>query len=180
MASKDLAQSKLDDRQRALVYHLARGTSLEESARLAGYLTDRLNARYTQEEHKSTIAAIIRTPIFRAALAAEAERVLETEAAPAAIAILRELIANKETGERVRMDSAKIILDRAGFGPRSRNAGAAAAKQMAEMTPAELHAFIEKNAKEIQSLEDELANRATLVSAPIEDNEEEEAKPFLE
>jgi hypothetical protein len=62
-------------------------------------------------------------------------------------------------GERVRVDAAKTLLDRAGYqAPKQHEVGKE--KAVEEMSTAELHAFIDRT-------EAELASRATDVSVPV-------------
>lgn len=72
-----------------------------------------------------------------------------------------------ESGARVRVDAAKILLGMAGFSAKP-DKGEDEAKQLTEMNPEELRAFIDKHQAEIQKVEGELASRATLVNPPVD------------
>lgn len=145
---------------------VARSGNLSESARKAGYeFFD--NAGYD----------LVRLPHVAAAVEFEIRSLLQTEAAPAALQVLQTLLHDANSGGRIRVDAAKILLDRAGFTPPANSKGDAAERSLAEMTAAELKEFI-------GSLEGELAGRATLVNAPpnapIEGDSPSKATDFLD
>ena len=92
-----------DTTQRELCWHLAQGASREEAARRAG-LPDG-----TRLEH------FARTKEFADELRIAMQDHLATNMAPRAVKVLREILDDKNVNPRVRVDAAKVILDRSGY-----------------------------------------------------------------
>lgn len=99
---------------------------------------------------------LMQDPAVQAAVHAEMRRRLAT-AAPVALTVLITIVRDEAANPRVRVDAAKAILDRAGFGP-PKVAAAGAEKALNEMTTGELRELADR-------LERELADRAKPVNA---------------
>jgi hypothetical protein len=140
----------LTDKQAAFVKAALGGCDHIQSARLAGYSAPAVDGW-----------RLMRLPHIAAAIEIELRRKLQLEIAPACIAFLFDVVKNAGNtfGERVRVDAAKTLLDRAGYqAPKQHEVGKE--KAVEEMSTAELHAFIDRT-------EAELASRATDVSVPV-------------
>lgn len=140
---ESLAGAQLHATHRVLVRELSRGESLGTAALRAGI-------------GQAAVQAAIRLPHVAAAIEAELQRVLQSEIAPAAFAFLRRVVASDKFGERVRVDAAKILLDRAGFTPIKRGEDKDI-KDPDQMTTDELHRMVSQ-------LERELSERATPIT----------------
>jgi hypothetical protein len=80
---------------------------------------------------------VLRRPVTADAdRAARSERI-ESELASLAVDVLHQLLADEATPEKVRLDAAKAVLDRAGHGPR-RASAEPGARPLSEMTIEEL------------------------------------------
>jgi hypothetical protein len=139
----------LTDRQAVYVERIVSGFEPREAAKAAGF-------------HPAYAHKAMRVPAISLAIEREVRRILTDEAAP--LALRTALVLVRKGSDRVRADLAVKLLAMAGFGPR--DAGAADEKQLAEMSAAELRAYIERNHAEYERLEAELASRAKLVDAP--------------
>lgn len=137
----------LNDKQRHFVRLAAASGDLSGSALKAGYAEAEDGQRLTE------------LPQVAAAIADELRRVLETKLAPRAFRVLELILKDRRSGARVRVDAAKILLDRAGYAPRPMAVDSLDGRQLSDLSQAELKAIVGK-------LEDELADRATPVSAP--------------
>lgn len=116
--------------------------------------------------------SLIRQPLVQSALAAELRRHL-TIGAPLALQTLL-WACEKSTSDRVRVDAAKAILDRAGFvAPRATLQDPKAEKALTEMSLEELKTLAAR-------LEDELAGRARPVNAPPGDAAPSQASDLLD
>lgn len=108
---------------------------------------------------------LMHLPAVQVAIHQGVQRKLQQEAA-ASLNVLIEIRDDAKAPARVRADVGKWLLNLAGHvAPTTRGDGTPE-KQLAEMSPDELHAYIERNQKEIDRLEGELAARAKDVSAP--------------
>jgi hypothetical protein len=141
--------AQLTEKQAAFVRATLGGADHIQSAALAGYSSPATDGW-----------RLVRLPHIALAIETELRRRLQVEIAPACIAFLFDVVRNesKSFGERVRVDAAKTLLDRAGYqAPKQHEIGKE--KAVEEMSTAELHAFIDRT-------EAELASRATDVSVP--------------
>ncbi len=117
--------------QRELCWHLAQGASREEAARRAG-LPDG-----TRLEH------FARTKAFADELRTAMQDHLATNMAPRAVQVLRDILDDKNVNARVRVDAAKVILDRSGYAS-AEAAKPPAEKDVAELNLAQLQALVAK------------------------------------
>jgi hypothetical protein len=143
------AEFGLSTKQEALVEALFSSDGIILAAKAAGYADS------------SHVRRMVRhSPVLRAAIEQELRHRLQTEGAPVAYALLVEVVRNKDSkfGERVRVDAARTLLDRAGFLPPKQPDRQPAEKDLNEMSTAELLAIIEKH-------EAELGDRATPINA---------------
>lgn len=167
MVDKVIAAAGFDARQLAFLSAIVDGNTISDSEMKAGYAK---NAGYP----------LLRTPAAQAAIEAALRRKLSTEAAPVALRSLISLARSSES-ERIRVDAAKILLDRAGFVPPTRLATSGdVEKQLTEMSQDELHDVMAKHEKEIDRLEAELAARAVQVNAPNQTDTSQEASKLLD
>lgn len=164
-------QYGLNEKQRIFVFEAARGVSLAVAAAKAGY--SEASARY-----------LFSHPNVRAAFEDEIRRVLLTEDAPLARSVLRALMADEATSPRIRVDAAKILLDRAGITPPEKSHADADGRPLNELTASELMGFIGQRQAEIAKLGEALearANAARLVNdAPNPDEVQDKAPDLLE
>lgn len=147
----------LTDKQNQLVMNIARGSDAVSAALLSGYATATALG----------VSQTLKLPHVRAALMDELGRVLQMEAAPLALSVLLKLTEDEGTSARVRVDAAKILLDRAGFAPKP-GGNQEIEKTLAEMSPAELRAFIDKQEADIAKAEAAIADQLEPVNAPNE------------
>ena len=145
----------LTEKQASLISGICRGLDQMTAATVAGYAVS----------SAQQVSQTLRLPHVRAALNDELARVLQQEAAPLALSVLLKITKDETTGARVRVDAAKILLDRAGFAPRPGGASEVD-KTLSEMSPAELRAFIDKQEQEIAKAEAAIADRLEPVNAP--------------
>jgi phage terminase small subunit len=123
------------------------------------YIAAAKAAGYTPSVAKTSHYRVTRSPQLLAAIHLEVSRRLQ-EGAPIALKVLTDLAGSAKTPEKIRLDAAKAILDRAGhIAPRARSLGDAGEKTLGEMSLDELKATQER-------LNSELAARAKTVSAP--------------
>jgi hypothetical protein len=148
VATINSAYGPLTGKQLRFCEAVARGKDYEAASLAAGYASSNEGWR------------LVRHPAVALQLEIEVRRYLQAEIAPAAIKFLHDVVKNEggKFGERVRVDAAKTLLDRAGYqAPKQHEVGKE--KAVEEMSTAELHAFIDRT-------EAELASRATDVSVP--------------
>lgn len=151
------ARYGLTDKQAGLVAGIARGLDATTAA---------LNVGYAQATSLQ-VSQTLKLPHVRAALMDELTRVLQQEAAPLALSVLLKVTRDETTSARVRVDAAKILLDRAGFAPKP-GGNQEIEKTLAEMSPAELRAFIDKQEADIAKAEAAIAEQLEPVNAPKE------------
>jgi len=106
---------------------------------------------------------VLAVPVVQAAIEIELRRELHGKIAPLALATLYEILRNrdKKYSERIRLDAAKIALDRAGFVPPKQSTPGSEDKAPEAMSTAELQALVDK-------LTHELGDRAKPIE-PAED-----------
>lgn len=133
----------LTEQERALVCGLVCGLDFEPAARAAGYAESGI---------PSLKSRVTRKPEFQAALHVEMARRLN-ELAPDALETVRQVKKGLITeGAKVRLDAAKIILDRAGYiAPRARIQGDGTEKTLGEMSIEELKATQDRLQQEIEA-----------------------------
>lgn len=132
------------------------GYAPQAAAKLAGY-----------EDSAGAVSRLLRAPAVLYALELGLRRTLQGKLVPLAFETLETLVQNADS-DRVRLDAAKTILDRAGFAP-AKQAPNPDDREPEQMQTHELHALIER-------LERELGERAAPVNEqtpaqPIEDAE---------
>lgn len=146
--------AQLDERQRAFVAYVAReGLEIGEAATRAGYAFP--SAGY----------GALKSPAVSAAIHETIQRELNNVIAPLAFRVAKKLLADDSVSPRVRADIAFKFLDRAGHITPS-NKQQQTEKALSEMSRDELLQFIDRNQAAIDKVEQELAERATDVSAP--------------
>lgn len=161
------------EKQAAFVAAVARGSgNFAESARIAGY-------------SEKAFYRVLALPHVRQAIEQELRAVLLTEDAPLARKVLHDLVADKDTAPRIRVDAAKILLDRAGITPPEKAAhGASAERPINDMTTDELMGFVAQRQSEVARLEQELEARANAArrvdNAPNPDAPTVEAAALLD
>ena len=112
------------------------------------------------------VSATLRLAHVQAALLGEC-RVVMARAAPVAIALLVYLIENKEATHRIRLEASKTLLDRVGLAPvRAGEAGQGDKRDLADLSPAELRAFIDQGQAAITKRE-----AVTVACTPVSDQD---------
>jgi hypothetical protein len=141
-----VARHNLNQRQTEFVRHFVAGSSPDDAAAAAGY------GSYGAGR------AVLRSAAVVAAVDQELRQLLAAEAAPLALSFLMEVVTNHagKYGERVRVDAAKTLLDRAGYQAPKHQEAPGSAKDPHQMGTAELHDLVMK-------LEGELASRAKVI-----------------
>jgi phage terminase small subunit len=143
----ELVKINLSEQQAAFVAAICEhGLDPKEAARLAGY-----------SEAAEAARRLLRAPAILHALELGLRRKLHGELVPLAFGVLDKLLRDADS-DRVRLDAARVVLDRAGFVP-AKQAAPAGEREPEAMNTRELHALIER-------LERELGNRATPVNVP--------------
>lgn len=144
---------QLSDRQAELVRLItSEGLDPGEAGRRAGFASN-------------SIRVILRKPAVALAIHEALQYELRTVLAPLAFKVASSILKNPKASERVRADIAFKYMDRAGFiTPTARDQ--APQKALSEMSRDELLQFIDRNQAAIDKVEQELAERATEVSAP--------------
>lgn len=116
----------------------------------------------------------------RSAVQRETTRALQL-AAPHAVGVLLGILHDKRASSAARVQAAKVLLDRAGYVPPTpAKLEEDKGKQLNEMTPDELRETIDKHDDAIREMERALADQATLVSAPNEGANADEAAEMLD
>lgn len=147
------AALQLTDQQTELVRLIAReGVEIKEAGRRAGYSS-------------SSVYSVIKRPAVVFAIHEAIQSDLISVAAPLAFRVAKSLLADEQVSARVRADIAFKFMDRAGHITPS-NKAKPAQKALSEMTREEMLEFIDRNQAEIDKIESELAERATVVSSP--------------
>jgi len=138
------------------LWHYARGANSVEACKKAG-----CNPTLFDLFLKSSSAAYDLRQIMNGVLA--------TEYAPAAFKFLHDTVHDTAMPARVRVDSAKILVDRAGYvaGP---PAADTAYKDLQEMSLAELQAFIRKAEAELKDVTPARPEDESADDAPADDN----------
>lgn len=145
--------TQLDARQRAFVGYVAKeGLEIAEAAARAGYAP---GSGYSVLKSPAVVAAIHQT----------IQHELVAVVAPLAFSVAKNLMRDEKVSPRVRADISFKFMDRAGhITPSSKQQ--AQDKALSEMSRDELLQFIDRNQAAIDKVEQELAERATDVSAP--------------
>lgn len=136
---------RLNDRQDAFVRAVLDGLAPKEAARVAGYSVG-----------NATVSSLLSAPQVQYALEIGLRKQLHGELVPLAFNVLRKLVTEGES-ERVRLDAAKIILDRGGFVPVKQSVTEEGEREPEQMTTEQLHARIEQ-------LEREIGERAKVIA----------------
>jgi phage terminase small subunit len=146
--TKQLALSRdLNDQQAAFVRSMALTGNAALSVAEAGYKT---------MTPASVGAGLLRTPHVLAALQNEVRRRL-VASAPMALRVITEIVQNETVSPKVRLDGARILLERAGHvAPRPTPPADIGETPLHEMSTDELRSLAGR-------LEDEIAGRAKVV-----------------
>lgn len=158
MADFSIATQGLTDQQKSFVLHTVAGMSANLAARAAGYSSpDTAGHRIRALPH---VQQAIREAMWLQ---------IQTDDAPAARRVLREILDDTEAPRPIRVECAKILLNRGGFvEPKAQTAAGGIDKPVSEMTGNELQVAILK-------LQGELGNRMSAakliegVSEPVHD-----------
>ena len=146
----------------------ARGLTEQQLIVLRAYAASgdlTLTAKETGIPYQS-VTATMRLAHVQAALLGECRHVL-ARAAPEMIEIITAIARNKDHPVRVRLDAGKTVLDRVGLAPvRAGEAGQGDKRDLADLSPAELRAFIDQG-------QDAIAKReaVTVDCAPVPDQD---------
>lgn len=167
--SKALATGGGDARQHLFIKALVNGASPTAAATIAGYAFPSTDGN-----------RLLRIPAIIEAIRGAMHSHLQTVSAPLALKTLESVVRNEKSGERIRVDAAKILLDRAGYAPKAQSDSDHAPKQLADMSAEELRSFIGQHEAEIAKVEGELAARATPVNAPNPTDPPLEPASFLD
>lgn len=145
---REISATRLTDMQSAFVRFMSETGNGPDSAKRAGFRPDHAAAAFYD---------LMRVPHVLAALQSEVRRNLVADA-PMARRVIVEIANNAEISPKVRLDAAKILLERAGHvAPR------AAAEKPADQP---LHEMTTDQLRELAGrLEDEIAGRAKVISA---------------
>lgn len=143
-----IAKINLTDKQATFVAGVIKGLEPAAAAREAGFSAPALDAW-----------RLLRAPAVLHAVELGLRKKLHGELVPLAFKTLTKLVQEADS-DRVRLDAARIILDRAGFVPLKHTVNPDDREPEA-MSTTELHALIER-------LERELGDRAAPVSEPGE------------
>lgn len=143
-----IAKINLTDKQATFVSGIIKGLEPEAAARDAGFSAPRLDAW-----------RLLRAPSVLYAVDLGLRKKLHGELVPLAFKTLIALVQNADS-DRVKLDAAKIILDRAGFVP-AKQATSHDDREPEAMSTTELHALIER-------LERELGDRAAPVGETVD------------
>lgn len=128
----------LTDKQAALVRGLIRHGCIIKASEQANYASVEIAYRTRQLPH------------VQAALAAELRRWLITEAAPAALKLMYEVMLDDLKDPKLRIACAKTLADRSGFiAPKAKDSSGLEAKSPAEMNREELVEMSQRIAKEL-------------------------------
>lgn len=120
----------LESTQREIVWWLAKGLSREEVARRVGLPSaDRLHH-------------FARTKEFANELRLALSDYMATELAPKAVAIMDEIMSDKNVSPRVRVEAGKTILDRSGYSARAIDPNAGVAGDLSELTAEQLRVLV--------------------------------------
>jgi phage terminase small subunit len=93
---------------------------------------------------------LLRRPHIQAALASELRRILLTKAAPAATRLLYDFMVDDTKADKIRLECAKTILDRAGFiAPKASENNSLDRKSLIDMTAEELRQASQDILKEL-------------------------------
>ena len=115
-----------------------------------------VEAGYLTKTPASVGAGLLRTPHVLAALQNEVRRLL-VASAPMALRVINEIVQNETVSPKVRLDGAKILLERAGHvAPRPTPPADTGETPLHEMSTTELRTLAAR-------LEDEIAGRAKVV-----------------
>lgn len=141
--SSNLPAMRLNEKQAAFVAAVSRGLPMQEACQVSGYA-------------RNGYIALLRSPAVLAALELELRRVLHGQLVPLAFQVIENILKNPEASERVRLDAARMVLDRGGFAPLKQQ-DSTSEREPEAMSTSELHALIAQ-------LERELGDRAKPVT----------------
>jgi phage terminase small subunit len=148
-----MSQLQLSPRQSEFVAGLLRGLDVPTAGIKAGYT-------------ETSAWTAVRHPLVAGALHQAIAVDIVSIAAPAAFHVAKRLMLDDKVAAGIRADIAFKFMDRAGHITPS-NKQKAPQKALSEMSREEMLDYIDRNTKEIEKIELELAERATDVSAPV-------------
>ena len=158
---------ELDSRARALVktfVDLGTGDWKESCAACGKYAIKELNSVAERASQSPAMLAAVHVEIGRRLIAG----------APIALKVLQDICQDAAAPQKLRLEAAKTLLDRAGhIAPKARDNGDGAAKQAHEMSLEEL-----RNTR--QALEREIEARAKPLNAPVLERNDTQAIDLLE
>ena len=115
-------------------FYVLNGMTQTDAARAAGY-----------GQPASRAVELVRNDNVMAVIRAEQARFLGGDLTNKALKVLDHVLSDTDASARVRVDAAKVVLDRAGFAPRtSQNLDSESKKDITDMSQAELEAFIRR------------------------------------
>ena len=135
---QDVVRFGLTDMQTALLTGLLDGLEPDAALERAGYGEKKHNFHLNLQSDK-----------FRRALDHCLRLSMQTEGAPLASRFLISVIRSDKYGERTRVDAAKTILDRSGYGKLDSAPGDADSKAPEDMTTDELRSLLSKMQHEL-------------------------------
>lgn len=143
--------------RRELCWHLAQGLSKEDAARRAG-LPDTYR-----------LADFARTKIFADELRDALHDHLGVNLAPKAVRILDEIMSDSKVTPRVRVDAAKVLLDRAGYAAREEGSRKPINPDESSWSIDELNQMIAKIQSKLEEVKNQRAEGATLIEGAVEE-----------
>lgn len=133
---------KLNDRQAAFVSAFVEHGDKIAAADAAGYDGNHLD---------TTAHRLLAMPAVAAAIQLQTMHRLRN-AAPMALSVIINLARSDKASDRVKLEAAKTLLDRAGFiAPKAADADPDGNKPLSEMTPDELRDFISKGREQLEA-----------------------------
>lgn len=142
----------LTEQHKRFVTFVVSGHPIQAAGRLAGY-------------GETGGYPLAKRPEIAAAIHAGIMAALVTEDAPASLRVLRSIRDDEKAPPKVRSDIALRMLGLAGVAPPTKGERGET-KALADMTPGELRAYVDRNQAEVEKLEAEIVSRAKDVSAP--------------
>jgi hypothetical protein len=127
-----------DTTLREVAWWLAKGYTKEEAAKRAGLASSARVHQYT------------RTKAFADEIRSALKDHITTEPSPKAVRIIDEIMSDTATSARVRVDAAKVLLDRAGIIAAPVAPSEDSGKALTEKTTAELHELVAQLQKQIE------------------------------
>jgi phage terminase small subunit len=158
------ARMGLTEMQARFVKYYVESGDVQGAALRAGYSEGRVGNQLLANLHVTS------------AVHAEVQRQLVGFDGPQSLKVLRKLRDDDKVNHKVRSDIAIKLMHLAGHvAPRTQ--GNVADKQLSEMTPDELRAYVERSQAEIDRAQGELAERATPVDS-VDGDAQSDAKPL--